>query len=85
MAMTDVDFSASTTLIMELEETGVPGTDYDRILFSGDIDFTGVVLEVLLLEGFIPDLYDSFALFDLITATVTGQFEDILPRYPCHG
>ncbi|MBW1800712.1 MAG: hypothetical protein JRJ85_08275, partial [Deltaproteobacteria bacterium] len=78
MAMTDVDFSSSSTLFMELAESEVPGTDYDRILFSGDIDFSGVVMEVLLLEGFIPDLYDSFALFDFSSATVSGHFEEIL-------
>jgi len=75
--MTDVDLSGST-LYMELAGNGLAGIDYDRIIFNGDIDLTGIVLKIILSDGFTPELDDTFALFDFGNALVSGRFADIL-------
>ncbi|MES9901924.1 MAG: VPLPA-CTERM sorting domain-containing protein [Sedimenticola sp.] len=66
ITMNDVDFSSTSTLFMELAGNGgVAGTDFDQIIFTGDIlDLTDVGLEVTFFGGFMAEAGDSFQLFD---------------------
>jgi hypothetical protein len=63
-------FGPTNTLIMEIGGTG-RGSEYDAILASGNLGLGGT-LSVMLINGFMPSLGDSFDLFDW--STVTGTF-----------
>jgi len=77
MEFTGVEFRSST-LYMEIAGSGQAGVDYDQVIFNGEIDLTGVVLNILFLDDFVPEFHDSFNLFDFDNATVTGLFKEIV-------
>jgi len=61
------------TLLMEVSGD-VPGSEYDVLVVYGTADLAGT-LEVSLLDGFTPELGDSFDMLEL--GSVTGTFDEI--------
>ena len=78
-----VAFSTSSRLVIEIGGT-VAGTQYDQLAFSqlfGEALIDGK-LEIALINGFIPEIGDSFAIFDQAEAIV-GEFSSLdLPALP---
>ena len=62
--------SASTTL---MELSGTSSSEYDRLLVSGDMTLGGN-LEVKLIDGFTPEVGDTFSLLSSLT---TGVFDTL--------
>ena len=61
------------TLLMELAGT-TAGIDHDVLQVDGGVSLDGT-LEVSLLDGFEPDLGDSFDILDF--GSITGEFDSI--------
>ena len=79
LELADVELSSGTTLYMELAgDGGVAGTDFDQIVFGGEIDLCNLLLEVMLYGDYVLKSSDSFTLFDFSNAIVSGIFADIL-------
>lgn len=73
-------FSSSSTLAIELG--GVqPGTQYDRVVDSGLLNLLGGTLDVMLFNGFVPALGDSFEILQY--GQLAGDFG--LASYPALG
>lgn len=68
-----LSFGVSNTLLTELGGT-TRGTQYDAMLSTSSLSLAGT-LDVQLIDGFLPQLGDSFDLFDGILA---GTFDSIL-------
>jgi probable HAF family extracellular repeat protein len=67
----------ASTLTMELGGT-TPGTEHDRITFTGLLTLdAGAQLEVVLIDGFVPQLGQVFDLF-VFQEGVSGTFESML-------
>jgi len=62
--------SASTTL---MELAGTSSSEYDRLLVSGDMTLGGN-LEVKLIDGFTPEVGDTFS---LLSSLITGVFDTL--------
>ena len=63
------------TLEVELAADATPGTGYDQYLISGDATLAGK-LKVVLLNGFLPTLGDSFQ-FLTRSGTLTSMFDEL--------
>lgn len=70
----DLSFGDDSTLVMEIGGIG-PG-QYDRIEVSGLLTLGGGSLVLSFVDGFAPDVGESFEL-DLFDAVVSGYFSDV--------
>ena len=68
----DLTLLDGATLDMELRGTST--AEFDRILASGGLTADGI-LDVMLIDGFLPQMGDTFKLFDYTTAS--GAFDAI--------
>ncbi len=68
----NVSFGSQSNILIELGGT-IPGTEHDKIIFESDVTFGGQ-LEVVLYDGFVPGIGDSFDIFDFLPANLTGSF-----------
>ncbi len=70
-------FSSSSSLLMELGGTQ-PGTQYDRVVDSGVLTLLGGTLNVVLYNGFVPSLGESFDILQY--GQLSGDFGTV--TYP---
>ncbi len=70
----DLELSDNVTLVMELGGR-LRGDEYDAINVAGALPLNGI-LDVQLIDGFLPSLGDTFDLFD--AAVMAGDFDHIL-------
>lgn len=76
----DLHLGSLNTLEMELGGT-TPGTGHDQLVVTGFTFLNGGVMDVQLIDGFVPSPGDSFLLFD--AAAIDGDFGTInLPSLP---
>jgi hypothetical protein len=74
--LTNTTFGSSATLAMELG--GADTQQYDQVTLDGTVVLAGN-LEVQLINSFVPQVGDTFSLFDLVPSVdLQGGFTDIL-------
>lgn len=65
-------------LVIELGGNA-PGTGYDVLHVLGNMDLTGGVLELVAIDGFVPDANDVFA-FLRVDGAIRGSFSSLVDR-----
>lgn len=70
-------FASSSALVIELGGLQ-PGTQYDRVIDSGSLNLLGGTLDVVLFNGFVPSLGDSFEVLQY--GQLSGDFGTV--SYP---
>jgi len=73
-------FSSSSALVIELGGLQ-PGTQYDRVVDSGSLNLLGGALDVMVFNGFVPALGDSFEILQY--GQLSGDFG--MASYPALG
>ncbi len=77
-----IAFGHQATLEIEIGGHS-PGTEHDQLIFTNGTVTVDGSLNITLLNGFTPELGDTFDLFDF--DEVTGQFDQILLPQLSHG
>ena len=77
------NYEQQSTGVLEIELGGLsPGTHYDRLIVPGALTLNGT-LDVVLINGFNPQVGNSFRILDFNPARFTGGFATInLPALP---
>ena len=78
--------NTNATLEIEINSTGAPGIDFDQLVITGTGTFNGV-LDVTLLNNFIPEVGDEFHIVDCANCSSTFSTINIpvLPSGPAMG
>ena len=75
--VTNGQFAAASSLLIELGGTQ-PGTQYDRVVDSGSLALLGGTLDVVLYNGFVPTVGNSFEILQY--GQLSGDFGTV--NYP---
>ena len=75
--VTNGQFAAASSLLIELGGTQ-PGTQYDRVVDSGSLTLLGGTLDVVLYNGFVPTVGNSFEILQY--GQLSGDFGTV--NYP---
>ncbi|MFW6033415.1 MAG: PEP-CTERM sorting domain-containing protein [Phycisphaeraceae bacterium] len=68
----DVTYHSISSILLELGGT-TPGDEHDKIIYTGDVTLDDPALDVVLYDGFAPDMGDVFDVFDF-GGSLTGEF-----------
>lgn len=69
----DLELSDDAALLMEIASSST----YDRLVVDGLMTFNGV-MQIVFLDGYLPELGDSFGLFDLQSVAPSSNFDSIV-------
>ena len=75
--VTNGQFAAASSLLIELGGTQ-PGTQYDRVVDSGSLALLGGTLDLVLYNGFVPTVGNSFEILQY--GQLSGDFGTV--NYP---